>query len=137
MICSVRKATKEEREKILAYAEKRREEGHEVRCPISDTNQVDELGLRIVEEHENDIVWADQIHIIWNPASEGSLWDTAQSRMARRFMPEKKIILVNAPEIQATDTKSYTNVILATHLGLSLNDGLKELKRRLSQVIGT
>jgi len=133
MICSVRKATEEEKKKILAYAKSLKDKGHEVRCPISDTNQVDELGLRIVEEHEDDIIWAEEIHIIWNPASEGSLWDVAQARMARRFMPRKKIVVVNASEVQITDTKSYTNVILSTHVGLNPGDGLKELKRRLSQ----
>lgn len=133
MVCSVRKATEEEKKKILAYAKNLKEKGHEVRCPISDTNQVDELGLRIVEEHEDDIIWADEVHIIWNPISEGSLWDVAQSRMARRFMPEKKIVVVNASEVQITDKKSYTNVILATHVGLNHRDGLEELKRRLLQ----
>lgn len=133
MICSVRKATEEEKKKILTYAENLKEKGHEVRCPISDTNQIDELGLRIVEEHEDDIIWADEVHVIWNPASEGSLWDVAQSRMARRFMPEKKIVVVNASEVKITDKKSYTNVILATHVGLNSRDGLKELKKCLLQ----
>lgn len=134
MICSVRKATKKEKKEIIAYAENLRNKGHEVRCPITDTNQVDELGLRIVEEHEDDIIWADEVHIIWNPASEGSLWDVAQTRMAKRFMPEKKIIVVNASEVQVTGEKSYTNVVLSTHVGLNPKDSLKELKRRLLQI---
>ncbi|MFH1978879.1 MAG: hypothetical protein ABII97_00615 [Patescibacteria group bacterium] len=131
MICSVRKATEKEKDEIIAYAENMRRKNHDVRCPITDTNQVDELGLRIVEEHEDDIIWADEIHIIWNHGSEGSLWDVAQTRMARRFMPEKKIIVVNVSEVQITDVKSYTNVLLATHAGLGSKDGIRELKKRL------
>ena len=75
IICSVRKLIEEEKVEILAYVDGLEEEGCAVRCPFRDTNQNDEIGLRIVEEHEDDIIWADEIHIVWNPGSEGSLWD--------------------------------------------------------------
>lgn len=131
MICSVRKATEKEKRDLTAYAEDLRKQGHEVLCPITDTNQTDDIGLRIVEEHEKEIVWADEIHIIWNPDSEGSLWNAAQARMAKRFMPEKKIIVVNLAHVEPTDNKSYTNVILATHFGLTPPTTLADLNKRM------
>lgn len=108
-------------------------QGHEVRLPYRDTNQIDEIGLRIVEDHEEDIIWADEIHIWWNPNSIGSHWDFAQVRMAKRFMPKKKIILINEAKVEITKDedgnvkKSYTNVLLATHFGLKVGDTGAEL----------
>lgn len=133
IICSVRKLIEEEKVEILAYVDRLEEEGCAVRCPFRDTNQNDEIGLRIVEEHEDDIIWADEIHIVWNPGSEGSLWDVAQARMARHFMPEKKIIVVNAAKVEITTDKTYTNVVLATHFGLSTDDTLNDLNSAQKQ----
>lgn len=129
IICSVRKANKEEEGRALSYVEGLEKKGHEVRYPPRDTNQIDRIGLRIVEEHENDIIWADEIHIIWNPASIGSVWDVGQARMAKRFMPEKKIILVNVSETEITEDKSHTNVVLATHFGLHASSTLTDLEK--------
>jgi len=129
MICSVRKATNKEKKEIAAYADSLQNKGHEVVCPITDTNQVDDIGLRIVSEHEAEIIWADEIHIIWNPESERSLFDFAQARMAKRFVPDKKIIVVNLERVELTEHKSYTNVLAATHFGLVATDTLEGLKK--------
>jgi len=135
IICPVRKLTDPEKEIVLAYVEKKEREGFIVRCPLRDTNQIDEIGLRIVTEHEiNDIIWADEIHIWWNPTSEGSLWDFAQARMASYFQ-EKKIVLINVDEIEITKDeqgnikKTYTNVLLATHFGLPVTSQGKDLEK--------
>ena len=129
IICPVRKLTKKEKAIILNYTNRLEKHGHKVRCPFRDTDQIDEIGLRIVEEHENDIIWADEVHIWWNSTSEGSLWDFAQYRMAKRFMPEKKIIVFNVKNIDITEGKSYTNVLLGTYLGLSPSNTLGDLKK--------
>ena len=71
IVCPVRKLTEQEKVVILKYVGNLEKSGHEVRCPFRDTDQVDEIGLRIVEDHENDIIWADQVHIWWNRAPEG------------------------------------------------------------------
>jgi len=135
IICPVRKLTDSEKKIVLAYVEKLEKEGYTVRCPFRDTNQIDEIGLRIVAEHEkNDIIWADEIHIWWNPTSEGSLWDFAQARMASYFQ-EKKIVLINVDEIEITRDeegkikKTYTNVLLATHFGLRAGSSGKDLEK--------
>ncbi|MCH7759218.1 hypothetical protein IID20_02590 [Patescibacteria group bacterium] len=105
IICPVRNRTKQEEKEINAYVADLEEQGNEVREPSRDTVQEDEIGLRITEEHEEDIIWADQVHVWWNPSSEGSCWDVAQTLMAQEFMPDKKIIWVN----QEPDLKEYIN----------------------------
>jgi hypothetical protein len=128
IICPVRKKTRAEERKINKYVRQLEDQGHEVRLPYRDTNQVDEIGLRIVEEHEKDIIWADEVHIWWNPNSIGSHWDLAQVRMVRIFMPKKKIVLINEANVEITKykdgsfKKSYTNVLLATHFDLDPSD---------------
>lgn len=135
IICSVRNRQKEEEEKVLNYVAKLEAEGCVVRCPFRDTDQNDEIGLRIVHDHEVDIRWADEIHVIWNPQSQGSLWDVAQARMAQYFMPKKKIILANIEEVEITRDgsdaiiKSYTNVLLATHFRLTREHSGKDLEK--------
>ena len=128
IICSVRKLTAKEKKKIDRYVDNLEKAGHQVRLPYRNTDQNDEIGLRITEEHEQDIIWADQIHVWWNPNSIGSHWDLAQARMAKKFMAEKKIILANPEEIEITKEKSYTNVLLSMHFGLTAKGRLKELK---------
>lgn len=129
IVCPVRKLTEAEKAIILDYVNQLEKDGHEVRCPFRDTDQIDEIGLRIVDDHENDIIWADEVRIWWNPTSEGSLWDFAQYRMAKRFMPEKRIFIINLKNIDITEHKSYTNVLLATHFRLTPSDTLADLKK--------
>lgn len=165
---------KEKIENDVADLEK---QGYKVRYPIRDTDQNDEVGLRITEEHEQDIIWADEVYVWWYPEiSEGgfwdiaqtftaqifmpekkivwaygeeqyfseyienylneaislnpvviwwepewrySLWKMAQARMAKHFRPEMKIFLSNFDRIKVTSDKSYSNVAIATHLGLT------------------
>lgn len=130
IICPVRRLTPEEKERVLNYVQQLEESDYKVRCPFRDTPQEDEIGLRIVQDHEDDIVWADEIHVWWNPTSEGSLWDFAQARMAKRFMPQKTIRIIN--KIALTEHKSYTNVVAATHFHLSPSDTLKQLQELTS-----
>lgn len=128
MVCPVRGLDPQERKKINVYVAGLEKAGHQVRLPYRDTDQNDEFGLRIVEEHENDIIWADEIHVWWNPNSYGSYWDMGGARMAQKFMPEKKIILANAGELEVDEGKSYSNVILSMHLGLMVENTHQDLK---------
>lgn len=150
--------------------------GHIVRDPIRDTVQTDEIGLHIVEDHEDDIKWAPLVRVYWYPGvSEGSVFDIMQTftakefmsekeiewvnrnkpayieeyrgyineiisvnpfvfewtdsqkplvklaiaRMVKQFQPETRIVISNFGELEITPTKSYTNVAIATHLGLT------------------
>lgn len=136
IICPVRKLTDPEKVVILDYADRLEKSGNEVRCPFRDTIQIDEIGLRIVEDHENDIIWADEVHIWWNPTSEGSLWDFAQYRMAKRFMPEKRVLVINVEDVGITENKTYTNVLLATHFQLTPTSTLADLKEAKIRIQG-
>lgn len=129
VICPVANLTENEERLILSHTEALEREGHTVRCPFRDTNQHDEIGLRIIAEHEDDILWANEIHIWWNPTSKGSLWDLAQARMAQHFHLDKKIILINVDWVEVTKDKSHTNVLLAMHFGLFADSTLADLKR--------
>ena len=113
IVCPVRHLTEDVRRRILEYVATLEARGNQVRCPFRDTDQSGD-GLSITVAHEQDILWADEIHVWWTPASEGSLWDVAQARMARYFQPEKRIVIINADAIHPTPEKSYTNVILRT-----------------------
>jgi len=129
IICSVRGLKDEEKSEIDAYVAGLENQGHDVRLPYRDTNQNDEFGMRIVEEHEDDIIWADEIHVWWNSASTGSHWDMGGARMAQKFMPEKNIVLANAHKLEVAPGKTYGNVLLAVHYGLTLKNTHKDLER--------
>jgi hypothetical protein len=130
IICPVRNLSKKERQKILTYTKNLEKTGYKVRLPFRDTNQDDEIGLRICEEHEKDILLANEIHIFWHPKSEGSLWDFAQVRMAMSLGKRKKIVLVNKENIKITPQKSFTNVLLATSYGLPPTATLQDLVKK-------
>lgn len=134
IICPVRKLTEEEKNKILNYVKELEKQGHTVKCPFRDTNQTDKIGLHIVEEHTQDILWADQIHIWWNPTSEGSIWDIAQSYLAMRLMT-KKMVLINPEDIELTPDKSFTNVVVAICLDLHPDSTIDDLKQGLDNYL--
>lgn len=133
LICPVRNRTKSEEKEISAYVADLEEQGNEVREPARDTVQEDEIGLRITEEHEEDIIWADQVHVWWNPTSEGSLWDVAQTLMAREFMPDKEIIWVNQKPDLSEDINNYQQVVLNKFLFIFWKPEDRESLWRLAQ----
>jgi len=51
--------------------------------------------------------------------------------MTKQFMPDKKIVIANINEIDTTENKSYINVLLAVHFGLTSENTLKDLKEKL------
>jgi len=94
LICPVRRLTSKQELEISAHVALKRDQGYDVKCPYADTDQNDEVGLRIVKEHENDILERDIIHIYWDPTSKGSLWDLAQVRFLQIAGMKKKIIWI-------------------------------------------
>lgn len=127
IICPVRKLAKyPEIEKLITgYVERLEESGYLVSCPFRDTKQDVQIGISIVRSHEQDIIWADQVHIFCYPSiSTGWLWDYGQTRMAR-YSDAKKIILVNEDDIKIVRDengeikKDYINVLLCDHFGIT------------------
>lgn len=121
LICPVRYGdhitTEEHREtqkKIRLYVEKLEKAGHKVYWPLRDTNQDDPTGLRICTDNAKGIIWADEIHVWWDPNSQGSLFDFGMSFMCH-ILGSKKIVLANPGEVKPTEKKSFNNVLLELH----------------------
>ena len=110
IICPVRGITEEEQSAIETYTRNMESEGHRVHWPPRDTNQEDSVGYRICADNYNAIIDADEIHVWWNINSQGSLFDLGMA-----FALQKKIHLINRDSIKATETKSFTNVLLYLH----------------------
>ena len=108
LICPVRGVSDEEKAAIKAYVDKLEALGHRVYWPARDTNQDDPIGLRICTDNRWGIRQADEIHIWWNPASEGSRFDFGMV-----FALEKKVIIANREAVTPTPGKSFANVLLA------------------------
>ncbi len=107
LICPVRNATPEETEAISRYViDKEKRCGHQVYWPARDTDQFDPIGLQICKSNRNAIIAADEVHVWWNPASTGSLFD-----LGIAFALGKDIVLVN--EVPPTEGKSFNNFLLA------------------------
>jgi len=70
-------------EKFLSVKERLEAEGHEVRIPAFDHHkELDELG---VCEYNRDLIeWADEIHMIWDQRSVGTIFDFGMCFMARK-----------------------------------------------------
>jgi nucleoside 2-deoxyribosyltransferase len=66
---------------FLELKERLTNEGHEVKIPAFDDHKdLDELG---VCEHNRDLIkWADEIHLIWDRRSTGTIFDFGMCFMA-------------------------------------------------------
>jgi len=65
LICSVRKATKEQKQFAEGYVSQLESEGHEVHFPPRDTDQTDDgCGLAICESHQQALIEADEVHFL-------------------------------------------------------------------------
>ena len=106
VICPVRKATAEEMQFIENYVAQLEDGGNIVHWPARDTDQDDEIGLRICQDNRSAISDADEIHVYWNKDSAGSLFDFGMA-----FALHKLIILFS--ELKSTSHKSFDNVLLA------------------------
>ncbi len=107
LICPVRNVTSEETEAINRYVTGLEERcRHRVYWPARDTDQSDPIGLQICKVNRNAIIAADEVHVWWNPASTGSLFD-----LGIAFALGKDIVLAN--EVTPTEGKSFNNFLLA------------------------
>ncbi|KKT41425.1 MAG: hypothetical protein UW30_C0008G0044 [Candidatus Giovannonibacteria bacterium GW2011_GWA2_44_13b] len=113
LVCSVRNATPEQKTTSESYVKNLETKGYKVHWPPRDTNQQDDLiGLRICSDNRAAIKGADEVHIMWDPNSQGSLFDIGMA-----FAFEKKIVLANPDAIQPTQAKSFNNVLLTLDKG--------------------
>jgi len=107
LICPVRKATHKQKRQLEDYTVQLTNQGHNVYYPAWDNphEETDNIGVDICLHLKRTIERADEVHIYWNEASEGSLMD-----LGMVFMAEKPIKFIRPPE--PTEGKSYNNVML-------------------------
>lgn len=111
VICPVRCVSLETWGEIGIYVSKLEQGGAIVHWPSRDTNQDDPVGLNICEQNREAIYNADEIHIWFDPSSQGSLFDLG---MTFAFLRDshKKVVLINQDQILPTPHKSFQNVLL-------------------------
>ena len=101
LICPVREMTDEEKEFLNRYMNILENRDHKVHFPPRDTNQVDqEGGINICSQNRIAIIRADEIHIYWNPKSQGSLFDVGMAFMALRLFKSKRIKIINRKDVE-------------------------------------
>lgn len=108
LISPVRMVTVVERADVGGYVERLESEGFEVYWPIRDTNQNDCVGIKICHKNLQAIADADEVHIWFNKASQGSIFDFGMA-----FALGKKLVIANPDVIERTPHKSFENVLLA------------------------
>lgn len=106
IICPVRKLQDAERARIQKYIEDLERRGHKVHWPPRDTPQDDPVGINICAANRAALEAAEEVHVWYNPESQGSLFDLGMAWALR-----KSIRLIN--DIVPTSQKSFANVLLA------------------------
>jgi len=106
MICPVRNATPQMRENILAEVEHLESLGHSVHYPARDTKQDDPTGLSICKANRAAIEAADEIHVIWDGESTGSIFDLGVA-----FALRKKVVPVVGRFPRMSNGKSIQNMV--------------------------
>ena len=107
LICPVRNAIAEQKEKMEEYIKQQEQIGNKVYYPARDTNQLDDTGgWRICSDNKRAIRDADEVHIFWDDKSVGSIFDLGVA-----FALDKKLIVANPESIDISNTKSFHNVI--------------------------
>jgi len=107
LICPVREASEEQKERMIGYISKLENWGLKVYYPARDTNQEDHIGYRICTDNANAIQNSDEVHIFFDPNSKGTIFDLGVA-----FALKKKLVIVNPEEVKPTEGKSFTNMII-------------------------
>ena len=112
IISPVRKIDKCIEGQIRFYVNGLKDKGYMVYWPLIDTNQDDKIGLRICNENRQAIWEANEVHIWFDPNSEGSGFDLGMY-FAFLMFSRKKLVIINKDHVFPTADKSFNNVILA------------------------
>ena len=147
LICPVREASPEVRNRMEAYVANLESDGYKVHLPHRDTNQEDETGGYVIcKTNFQAILEADEIHIWYDETSAGSKFDMGGVFMLVAMLGhKKKIVLVNKDEVVDEKKKSFFKVF--THLELDnpkltptvctgIINYLDPVDSKLSQLVG-
>jgi len=102
IICTVRSATEEYKKKLEDYVTNL-EKTYKVHLPHRDTDQ-SASGYNICAQNKKAILDADEVHVFYNPDSQGTHFDLGVA-----FAYEKKIKVVE--NIEYGPGKSYARMI--------------------------
>jgi len=103
IICTVRGASEEYRKELEDYVISLEEEGVNVHLPHRDTKQ-DAKGIDICNQNAGAIKASDEVHIFYNPDSQGTHFD-----MGVAFSLGKKMVVVKT--IKYGPGKSYARML--------------------------
>lgn len=103
IICPVRNASAEQKDKITSYMDNQIANGHSVYYPAIHTDQSGD-GVNICKQNKSAIVEADEVHVFYDPNSAGTLFDLGMA-----YALNKPLVLINTVEL--TEHKSFNNVI--------------------------
>lgn len=108
LICPVRNATVEQKEKMTDYIKSLEERGFSVFYPERDNQYeyIDDIGYTICKENLKAIKEAKEVHIFWDKTSQGTLFD-----LGIAFALDKPLTIVNVGDIEITPYKSFANMI--------------------------
>ena len=106
LICPVRAATDEQKFRLASYIEKLEKSGKKVYYPARDTDQNDSKGFRICTDNVRAIRRAHEVHIFFDPQSQGTLFD-----LGAAFALRKKLVIANPDDVVLTEGKSFANMI--------------------------
>jgi nucleoside 2-deoxyribosyltransferase len=103
IICSVRDANQEFKNKVMGYALEQKLKGHDVYVPFIDTDQTSS-GNNICKSNKRAIMDADEVHIFYNSLSQGTHFD-----MGVAFALNKKIKIIENESFG--EGKSYPRML--------------------------
>lgn len=107
LICPVRNADPATNERIAAYVAGLEAAGYKVHWPTRNTRQTEDA-LYICGANRFALEKADEVHVWWDPESEGSVFDLGMA-----FANRKTIRIANRPSVKwAPGEKSFTNLLL-------------------------
>lgn len=103
IICSVRGASEEYKNKLENYVSGLECDGHKVHLPHRDTNQ-QATGFDICSENRDAIMDANEVHIFYSSSSQGTHFD-----MGVAFANFKTIRVIESEPL--TEGKSYQRML--------------------------
>jgi len=103
IICTVRGASEEYKQKLETYVKSLEDQGINVHLPHRDTNQSG-TGYEICTQNAVAISASHEIHIFYNPDSQGTHFDMGVS-----FALGKKIVVVES--IEYGEGKSFARML--------------------------
>jgi len=103
VICTVRGASDEYKKKLEDYVKQLESKGVDVHLPHRDTNQ-DDTGYNICIQNAKAIAACEEVHIFYNPDSQGTHFD-----MGVAFAYGRKIVVVE--NVEYGPGKSYPKML--------------------------